>query len=123
MFRSNLRSKESDYSDSDKKKNHNENLEILTASLKISVAEQSHISLKEPIKKQEPTTSYQQFSRSSLPTSTSDVGVKTLRTDAAELENKMKILTSNIHKQDIPIKTTYKRQNLISSSRRINQEP
>ncbi|XP_043657495.1 rho GTPase-activating protein 6 isoform X2 [Drosophila teissieri] len=103
---------------------HNENLEILTASLKISVPEQSHISPKESIKNQELKTSYKKPNSSHL-ANISDVGVKTLGAD--DDENKIKIPTSNnffgIHKQNIPKKTTYKRQHLISSSRRINQEP
>ncbi|EDV45259.2 uncharacterized protein LOC6555823 isoform X2 [Drosophila erecta] len=105
----------------------NENLEILTASLRISVPEQSHISPKESIKNQEPKMPYKKISTASPLANISDVGVKTLGAVDDELENKIKIPTSNnffgIHKQDILKNTTYKRQHLISSSRRINQEP
>ncbi|KRK04839.1 uncharacterized protein LOC6523714 isoform X1 [Drosophila yakuba] len=119
----NSHDKPSDHSHPDE--SHNENLEILTASLKISVPEQSYKSPKESIKNQELKTSYKKISKSSHLANISDVGVKTLGAD--DDENKIKIPTSNnffgIHKQDIRKKTTYKRQHLISNSRRINQEP
>ncbi|XP_016978618.2 uncharacterized protein LOC108044212 isoform X3 [Drosophila rhopaloa] len=102
------------------KRSQKKNMDVLTASFKISVPEKTH---KESLENIENKTTCQKLSGPMLPATAE---VATLDRNVVELGKKPIAPTSNYlndNNQAGIRKKTYKRQHLISSSRRINQGP
>ncbi|XP_043063556.1 rho GTPase-activating protein 6 isoform X2 [Drosophila ficusphila] len=104
-----------------------QNLQVLSASLKISLPEQAQTNVKANLKNQENKTSCQKLSK--IPAIPSDPGSTTLSANTAQFEKNVVSNSSNNFgnigncQTGAPKKHTYKRQHLISSSRRISQGP
>ncbi|XP_017126199.1 uncharacterized protein LOC108145327 isoform X2 [Drosophila elegans] len=119
--------KTSQFNTNDTKRKQKENIEVFTGSLKISVPGNTHISQIESLENKENKTTSHKLSGAKLPANPLETEIATLGGNVVDLETKPKATTSNnlndINQAGIRKKAIYKRQHLISSSRRINQGP